>query len=203
MGGASQRKGRVVVVAVELTWNDVASVHGILILNEAEPVHQLDLCDLSGAMGTKVRLDVGLGDFLQRRGQRGDPKGRGRSRATEEAGRGVTRPRRCGYGRLPLRGRLPRYRRVDETSAMTADGGWLVAACYGCLLCALYPGIRLCREDHGWLDGRMSMRTGSSMRAKWNSKEAARQLYETQRDSLVVGAGKDDEAEDSLRLECA
>lgn len=51
---------------LKLTWNDVTGIHGILILNEAEAVHQLDLRDLSGAMGTEVCLDVGLGDFFRK-----------------------------------------------------------------------------------------------------------------------------------------
>lgn len=48
---------------MELTRNNVARIHGILILNEAEAIHELDLRDLAGAMGTEVSLDLGLGDF--------------------------------------------------------------------------------------------------------------------------------------------
>jgi len=44
-----------------LTWDDIPGVHGVLILNEAEAVHNLDLCDLAGAMLGEMSLDVGLG----------------------------------------------------------------------------------------------------------------------------------------------
>ena len=43
-----------------LTWNDIASIHGILVLNEAEAIHKLDLGDLAGAMGVEVVLNIGL-----------------------------------------------------------------------------------------------------------------------------------------------
>jgi len=42
-------------------WDDIPGVHGVLILNEAEAVHNLDLCDLAGAMLGEMSLDVGLG----------------------------------------------------------------------------------------------------------------------------------------------
>lgn len=45
------------------TRNDVASIHGVLVLDEAEAIHELDLGDLAGAMAGKVSLDVGLGSF--------------------------------------------------------------------------------------------------------------------------------------------
>ena len=45
------------------TRNDISSIHGVLVLDEAESVHQLDLGDLAGAMAGKVSLDVGLGSF--------------------------------------------------------------------------------------------------------------------------------------------
>lgn len=44
-----------------LTRNDISSIHRILVLDEPESVHQLDLCDLPGAMATKVFLDVLFG----------------------------------------------------------------------------------------------------------------------------------------------
>lgn len=55
-------------MSVELTWNDVARVHGILIFDEAKAIHQLDLCDLASAMGTEVSLDIGLCDLIGRSG---------------------------------------------------------------------------------------------------------------------------------------
>jgi hypothetical protein len=44
-----------------LTRNDVAGIHRVLILDESEAVHQLDLSDLAGSMGLEVSLYVGLG----------------------------------------------------------------------------------------------------------------------------------------------
>lgn len=48
-------------VAAELTGNDVTRIHCILVLDEAETVHELDLSDLAGAMGLEVALDFCLG----------------------------------------------------------------------------------------------------------------------------------------------
>lgn len=42
--------------------DDVAGVHGVAVLDEAEAVHELDVEDLAGAMFVKVALDVGSGD---------------------------------------------------------------------------------------------------------------------------------------------
>ncbi len=42
---------------------NITCIHGIFIFNEAEAVHQLDLGNLSGAMGTEVFLDILFGDF--------------------------------------------------------------------------------------------------------------------------------------------
>ena len=46
---------------VELTWHDITRIHGVLVLDEPEAIHQLDLHDLTGAMGVEVILDIGLG----------------------------------------------------------------------------------------------------------------------------------------------
>lgn len=43
------------------TWHNIASIQRILILDEAETIHQLYLCDLTSAMFRKVSLDIGLG----------------------------------------------------------------------------------------------------------------------------------------------
>lgn len=50
--------------------NDIARIHRILVLDEAEAIHELDLCDLSGAMGRKVRLDISLGSYSYARNPR-------------------------------------------------------------------------------------------------------------------------------------
>jgi hypothetical protein len=44
-----------------LTGNDVACVHAVFVLDEAEAVHELDLGDLTSSMAGEVVLDVGLG----------------------------------------------------------------------------------------------------------------------------------------------
>lgn len=41
--------------------NDVTRIHRVFVLDEAEAVHELDLCDLAGAVSLKVGLDIGLG----------------------------------------------------------------------------------------------------------------------------------------------
>ena len=45
----------------QLTRDNILSVHGILVLDETEAVHQLDLGDFSGSMSRKVSLNIGLG----------------------------------------------------------------------------------------------------------------------------------------------
>jgi hypothetical protein len=49
---------------------DVTGIHSIFILDEAEAVHQLDLRNLTGAMGTEVFLDVLFGDCKSFDGRR-------------------------------------------------------------------------------------------------------------------------------------
>lgn len=44
-----------------LTWDDIPGVHGVLVFDKTKPIHELDLGDLTGAMGCKVSLDIGLG----------------------------------------------------------------------------------------------------------------------------------------------
>jgi len=44
-----------------LTRDDVTRIHGVLVLNEAEAIHELDLGDLASAMGLEVGLYFGLG----------------------------------------------------------------------------------------------------------------------------------------------
>lgn len=43
---------------MRLTRDDITSVHSILVFHKAEAVHELDLCDLSGAMGSEMVRDI-------------------------------------------------------------------------------------------------------------------------------------------------
>ena len=43
-----------------LTWNDIARVHGIFVLDEAETVHEFNFCNLAGAMGLEMSFNIGL-----------------------------------------------------------------------------------------------------------------------------------------------
>jgi hypothetical protein len=45
----------------QLTWDDILRIHGVLVLNKAEAIHEFDLGNLPGAMGVEVVLNVGLG----------------------------------------------------------------------------------------------------------------------------------------------
>jgi hypothetical protein len=45
-----------------LTRNNIAGIHGVLVFDETEAVHQLDLGDVASTMGRKMGLDIGLGD---------------------------------------------------------------------------------------------------------------------------------------------
>jgi hypothetical protein len=44
--------------AVGQTRNDITGIHGILVLDESEAIHELNLGDLSGAMGVEMGLDI-------------------------------------------------------------------------------------------------------------------------------------------------
>jgi hypothetical protein len=43
------------------TRNDIASIHSVFVLDEAEAVHELDLGNLSRAMSIEVGFDISLG----------------------------------------------------------------------------------------------------------------------------------------------
>jgi hypothetical protein len=49
-----------------LTGNDVTRVHCVLVLDEAEAIHELDLGDLAGAMGREMGLDFSLGGVARK-----------------------------------------------------------------------------------------------------------------------------------------
>lgn len=49
----------------KLTWNDISCIHSIIILNETEAIHELDLNNLSGAMSSEVSFNVGLGCYVK------------------------------------------------------------------------------------------------------------------------------------------
>lgn len=76
-----------------LTRNNVAGIHRVLVFDEAKSIHKLHVCNLSGAMGRKVCLDVGLGSCRE-------------SESVGIQGGKADNERLKVYG--PLRGRLPR-----------------------------------------------------------------------------------------------
>ena len=43
------------------TRDHISRIHGVLVLDEAEAVHELNFHDLPGAMGVEVVLNIGLG----------------------------------------------------------------------------------------------------------------------------------------------
>ena len=47
---------------MRLTRDDVSRVHSILVFDETKAIHELDFCNLSGTVGSKVVLDILLGD---------------------------------------------------------------------------------------------------------------------------------------------
>ena len=53
-------------VGKELTWDDITGVHGVLVFDETEAIHELDLGDLASAMGVEVVLNIGLGSYSAR-----------------------------------------------------------------------------------------------------------------------------------------
>lgn len=42
----------------------IARIHGVLVLDEPEAIHELNLGDLAGAMGVEVILNIGLGSYI-------------------------------------------------------------------------------------------------------------------------------------------
>lgn len=86
----------------KLTWDDVPGIHGVLVLDETEPIHELDLGDLARPMGREVSLDIGLGSW---RGRQDRPGVSISAAAPPRARRG------CELrvaDNSPCRGRLPR-----------------------------------------------------------------------------------------------
>ena len=45
------------------TGNHIAGIHRILVLDESEAIHELDLGDLSGAMSIEMGLDISFGGW--------------------------------------------------------------------------------------------------------------------------------------------
>lgn len=52
------------VARVDLTRDDITSIHSILILDESEAIHELYFGDLSGAVGIEVRLHIGFRSYI-------------------------------------------------------------------------------------------------------------------------------------------
>ena len=50
-------------LVVVLTWYHIPRVHSILVLDEAEPIHELHFGDNTSAMGLEVFLDIFLCDW--------------------------------------------------------------------------------------------------------------------------------------------
>lgn len=46
---------------VGLTGNDITGIHGILVFDESETIHELDLGDLPGAMGVEMIFNISFG----------------------------------------------------------------------------------------------------------------------------------------------
>jgi hypothetical protein len=45
------------------TGNHIAGIHSILVFDESETIHELDLGDLPGAMSVEMGLDISLGGW--------------------------------------------------------------------------------------------------------------------------------------------
>jgi hypothetical protein len=46
------------------TRNHIAGIHSILVFDESEAIHELDLGDLSGAMSVEVGLNISLSSYV-------------------------------------------------------------------------------------------------------------------------------------------
>lgn len=53
-----------------LTWHHVPGIHGVLVLDESETVHELDLGYFTGSMGGEVLFNIGLGSYRRESSQR-------------------------------------------------------------------------------------------------------------------------------------
>jgi len=49
------------IAGKKLTGNHVARIHRILVLDEAEAIHELDLGDFAGSMGCEMVFNIALG----------------------------------------------------------------------------------------------------------------------------------------------
>jgi hypothetical protein len=90
------------------TGNHIAGIHSILVFDESEAIHELDLGDLSCAMSVEMGLDICLGGW----GWSVTFFKHDSTRMCETAEDG------CDEIYSPFRGRLPRYNLVDETSVI-------------------------------------------------------------------------------------
>lgn len=61
IGRANRKKRR----KSKLTWNNIPGIHRILVFDEAEAVHELDLGNLTRAMAAKVFFDFLFGDWKE------------------------------------------------------------------------------------------------------------------------------------------
>lgn len=47
------------------SWNNIAGIHWVLVLDETEAIHKLNFGDFSGSMSREVSLDVGFGSIAR------------------------------------------------------------------------------------------------------------------------------------------
>ena len=115
------------------TRDNVTGIHGILVFDEAKAVHQFDLGNLAGAMGSEVRGNIGLGDFG--RGGKSvwyvEAKPGGKRRET--AGKAFQRGRPCRNpsigGSKRISGRSRRLTVPGQVAQVQAGGGNLSHGC--------------------------------------------------------------------------
>lgn len=50
----------------DITWNHISRIHGILILEKAEAIHEFDFCNLASSMALEMLFDILLGDWRVR-----------------------------------------------------------------------------------------------------------------------------------------
>ena len=73
------------------TWDDISSVHGIFIFNEAKAIHEFDFLDGTSAMGAKVFFNIAFCDW----------KDENKSQRLVQSGKAVERIQESEYSYPP------------------------------------------------------------------------------------------------------
>jgi hypothetical protein len=94
---------------------DIARVHGVLVLDEPKAIHKLNLGDLAGAMGVEVVLNIGLGSYIHMVQLALPCQDPAPAAGTSQKQIRRFHPAPENEASIPVRGKFPKYKRVELT----------------------------------------------------------------------------------------